>query len=46
VFFSAINQDMFRFAAKHLFIGRNFSTKFNEISDLVKVSAYMIATRL
>lgn len=31
---------MIRFAAKHLFINRHFSTKFNEISNLVKVSEY------
>jgi len=37
---------MFRFGVKHLFIGRNFSTKLNEISNLVKVSAYMIMTHL
>ncbi|XP_018304016.1 glutaredoxin-related protein 5, mitochondrial [Mycetomoellerius zeteki] len=33
---------MIRFAAKHLFINRHFSTKFNEISNLVKKNKVVI----
>lgn len=36
---------MLRLGAKHFF-SRNFSTKLNEISNLVKVSKCMIAARL
>ncbi|KYM88421.1 Glutaredoxin-related protein 5, mitochondrial [Atta colombica] len=33
---------MIRFAAKQLFINRNFSTKFNEISNLVKKNKVVV----
>ncbi|XP_012536559.1 glutaredoxin-related protein 5, mitochondrial [Monomorium pharaonis] len=33
---------MFRFGAKHFFIGRNFSTKFDEISNLVKKNKVVV----
>jgi len=45
VFFSEkvqVNQDMFRFGAKSFFSGRNFSTKFNEISNLVKKNKVVV----
>jgi len=33
---------MFRFGAKHFFIARNFSTKYNEISNLVKKNKVVV----
>lgn len=37
-----IDQDMFRFGAKRLFISRNFSAKFNDISNLVKKNKIVV----